>query len=537
MLRIHFLLRQPKKSGVKAIYATVRYNGQTVILYPKISIHTNDWINKNGINKPKPIPENQDLKNKLHDYENLILDTYKDLQLKSPKKVISGDILKKSVYAKWLMGIVEKQTKVAEVRILITDFFQTMINDSNSGKRKSLEGKQLTASTISTYETTKKHFEDYQTKERRKYYLSGIDQKLTDGFSDYLIHHLKMAFNGSGKYMKTFKTMMGYARQLKMIGADVLIDTKVKVTHETPDNIYLSMKDIKDMWALESFDSPVYELTRDLFVTGCLTGLRFSDYSTLSKARIDNGFIYITQQKTKGRVTIPIHSIVKQILAKYPDGLPTAPPNQVFNRYLKVIGKKLPQLDTDFEKVLTREGVPDPKTYKKYEILTSHCSRRSFATNEYLNGTPTITIMAITGHRSEKSFMAYIKADSLQHAMLLADRWRGFEKSHGKQKNDNSRINTLNSIANVLQSIGRQPVVFNKDVIANDRRLYLLYNLTDDKVMREVVIGILDEFENWLSLKGAENETEVVKLDMFMTVFHERVKDGSVNAAYLQKMK
>ncbi len=425
MLKIHFLLRQPTKKGRKAIYATVRYQCQTAILYPSLCVHSNDWINKPGISKPKDIPENSDLKDNIYDYEKLIRQTHIELQRLTPGVKVPAELLKKAVYAKKLTAEVSAAVKVEKDKpVLITDFFQTMIDDSTSGKRKSQEGKQLTAATISTYETTKKHIEDYQTKQRKKYYLSGIDQKLIDGFSDYLTYHLKMAFNGTGKYMKTFRTMMNYARQLKMIGADVLIDNKVKVTHETPDNIYLTMKDIKDMWALKDFDTPLYEFVRDLLLIGCLTGLRYSDYSNLSKARIDNGFIYITQQKTQGRVTIPIHPIVKQILAKYPDGLPVAPPNQVFNRYLKEIGKRLPQLNTDFEKILTREGVPDPKTYKKYELLSSHTGRRSLATNEYLNGTPTITIMAITGHKSEKSFLAYIKADSLQHAMLLADRWK-----------------------------------------------------------------------------------------------------------------
>jgi hypothetical protein len=115
-------------------------------------------------------------------------------------------------------------------------------------------------------------------------------------------------------------------------------------------------------------------------------------------------------------------------LAKYPNGLPKCPPNQVFNRYLKEIGKKLPQLDTDFEKVLTRGGVPDKNILKRYMCLQSHTARRSFATNEYLNGTPTITIMAITGHKTEKSFVAYFKANSLQHAMLLAEPWKKRKK-------------------------------------------------------------------------------------------------------------
>jgi hypothetical protein len=96
----------------------------------------------------------------------------------------------------------------------------------------------------------------------------------------------------------------------------------------------------------------------------------------------------------------------------------------VFNKCLKEIGKKMPSLDKDFEKTLTRSRKPDPKMYKRWELLTTHSARRSFCTNEYLNGMPSITIMAITGHKSEKMFLGYIKADSLQQAMYMRDIWK-----------------------------------------------------------------------------------------------------------------
>ncbi len=436
MLKIHFLLRQPQKKGIKAIYATVRYKSQTAILYPGISIHTDVWLRKKSVNKPKDIPENYHLKDKLHDFEKLIQQTYMELQAKCTNSIVSPNLLKKAVYAKHLTGEVNDALADKDKRILITDFFQTMIDDSKNKKRLSQEGKALTSSTISTYETTKKHFIEFQNKQRRKYYLSDIDQKLIDGFTHYLSVELKMASNGSGKYMKNFRSMMNYARKMKLIGADMLIDNKVKVTQETTDSIYLSMSDIADMMAIQDFETPLYETVRDLFVVGCMTGLRFSDYSTLFLARFEECFIYKTMIKTQGKVVIPIHSIVKQILAKYPNGLPACPPNQVFNRYLKEIGKKLPQLNTDFEKTLTRSGVPDSHVYKKYDLLVSHTARRSFATNEYLNCTPTVTIMAITGHKTEKSFLAYIKAEPLQHAMLMMDRW---DKGDKLIRNDEDR--------------------------------------------------------------------------------------------------
>ena len=162
---------------------------------------------------------------------------------------------------------------------------------------------------------------------------------------------------------------------------------------------------------------------RDLFVLGCLTGFRFSDISTMEKAVLEDELIYKTIEKSQVPGIIPIHPIVRQILDKYPNGFPQCPPNQVFNRYLKDIGKKLPQLNTDFVKVITRGGVTQQIKYKKYQLLQTHTARRSFATNEYLSGTPTITIRKITGHKTDE-FLKYIKADNVQHARLMAKNWK-----------------------------------------------------------------------------------------------------------------
>ncbi|MCD7940142.1 MAG: tyrosine-type recombinase/integrase, partial [Bacteroides intestinalis] len=60
---------------------------------------------------------------------------------------------------------------------------------------------------------------------------------------------------------------------------------------------------------------------------------------------------------------------------------------------------------------------------KKYELVTSHTARRSFATNLYLSGFPAISIMQITGHCTEKAFMAYIRVTPEQHAELLREHW------------------------------------------------------------------------------------------------------------------
>ncbi len=422
-MRLHTLLKDPKKKGVTAIYLTVRYDGLVGIFYPRESIHTSNWINKDGINKPKPIAENNALIGRLMRFESLIRDTHDELQ-KISNGIVPMKVLQQAVYEKRFSSLKSEEPVQVNKTIMIDEYFQTLIDVTTSGKRKGLNGKLIGSATIKTYKTTKKHFEDYRRIKNKQFTLKNIDQKLINGFSDYLNNDLKLALNASSKYMKVLKILLNYGRENKLINSDTLLDCKIRVAKEDSDNIYLTEKEIDELIKIDKFESKLYEVVRDLFVVGCKTGLRFSDYSTLRSSNISNGFISLNQQKTSQKVAIPIHPIVQTILNKYPEGLPKCPPNQVFNRYLKEIGKKLPQLDIDFEKVITRAGKAETTTYKKRQLLQTHTARRSFCTNEYLNGTPTITIMAISGHRTESSFMSYIKADSLQHAMLLQNRWK-----------------------------------------------------------------------------------------------------------------
>jgi integrase len=71
-------------------------------------------------------------------------------------------------------------------------------------------------------------------------------------------------------------------------------------------------------------------------------------------------------------------------------------------------------------------GVRETEYKEKADLIGTHTARRSFATNMYLLGIPSITIMSVTGHRTEKSFMTYIKIKQSEHSAIMK---RFFEKS------------------------------------------------------------------------------------------------------------
>lgn len=103
--------------------------------------------------------------------------------------------------------------------------------------------------------------------------------------------------------------------------------------------------------------------------------------------------------------------------------LPVAITNQKFNEYIKEVAKnaEITQMENftrTFAGKLTTERLP------KCDLITSHTGRRSFATNMYKRKIPSLTIMSITGHKTEKSFLKYIKVKQTEHAELMAAAWK-----------------------------------------------------------------------------------------------------------------
>ncbi|MEI5984449.1 MULTISPECIES: site-specific integrase [Sphingobacterium] len=159
-----------------------------------------------------------------------------------------------------------------------------------------------------------------------------------------------------------------------------------------------------------------YHHVRDLFLIGCYTALRFSDYSSLELVEIDDSFIRLKQSKTNNRVSIPIMKGLKEILSRYNNKLPPPCSNQHFNRTIKKICS-LSEIGLDRVYEIDKYGNKIMWSSK----VTSHTGRRSYATNMFKLGVPTILIMSATGHKKEEMFLRYIKATNEEKTRMLAD--------------------------------------------------------------------------------------------------------------------
>jgi integrase len=267
------------------------------------------------------------------------------------------------------------------------------------------------------------HWKKFEEVQQRKIALKDFNQKDIDQFSDYLIIDCQLAMNTHAKVLTDMLQVIKYAIHLKLLPPSRLVEFEFDTRREETDSIYLTESELLELMAINQFNSVVEEQVRDVFVLGCFTGMRFSDYSTLDTKAIRNNRLEFVQKKTGNKVTIPIHPTVRQILEKYNYELPEVPANNEFNRIIKLVGEKLPSLHVSFVKQITYKRERKQVKMMKYEFLQTHTARRSFCSNEYLRGTDPMVIMAISGHKSHKSFMRYIKVSGEQFADKLEQIW------------------------------------------------------------------------------------------------------------------
>ena len=265
----------------------------------------------------------------------------------------------------------------------------------------------------------------FETFKRKRITFDRVNLDFYNDFLEYLTKEKGFSPNTIGKHIANIKLFLNEATER---GFNTKFDFKskrFKTTSETVESIYLSEEELLKIYKHDFSNHKKLEHTRDLFIIGCFTGLRFSDFSQLKIENIADGQIKVKTQKTGEMVVIPIHWTVKEILRKYAHtakGLPQPYSNQKMNEYLKDVGEKV-KINERIFRTHTKGGLKVQTTCSKFDLITTHTARRSFATNLFLSGFPAISIMKITGHRTEKSFMKYIKISQEENANLLQLHW------------------------------------------------------------------------------------------------------------------
>jgi integrase len=285
--------------------------------------------------------------------------------------------------------------------------------------------------TITAYHSTVRHLKNYSEARRVKLYFENIDLKFYNDFVDYMVKDLNLVNNSMGKYLRVLKVFLGAATEAGVNKTMHYKNTRFKAPSEETESIYLTEEEINVFYRHDLSGNRRLDEARDRFVAGCWLGVRFSDLNQINgnediERRDEVEYIKIRTIKTDKFVFIPLHPIVKEIFNKYNGILPKPISNQKMNDYIKEVGKGIPELQSKIATSKTQGKVRiNAEPIEKYKLVCTHTARRSFATNLYLQGVPAYTIMQITGHKTEKAFLRYVKVSSLQYAELLHKHYEG----------------------------------------------------------------------------------------------------------------
>jgi integrase len=330
---------------------------------------------------------------------------------------------KNNIASDWLKVLIDKlnfpdkyEPKV-ETRDTTTvfQFIEKFITESPNRKDKRT-GRLFLPNIIKQYKAVEKNLKKYaKSVGKTDFEFSDIKQSFYDGFVDFL-QKKSLTLNTVGTYVKTLKTFLNEAKRL---GYNANSDySSFHVFSEEIDNVYLNEKELQQLKDTDLSKIPHLALVRDWFLLLAWTGSRFSDLEKISRTDIQEGFITFRQQKTNTKVVIPLHPVVLEILEKYEFNIPAPINNQRFNEYIKEVCE-IAELNTKETITRTVGGKLVTKKFEKWEHVGSHTGRRSFCTNMYKRGLPTLMIMSISGHKTESAFLKYIKVKQHEHAEMM----------------------------------------------------------------------------------------------------------------------
>jgi integrase len=305
--------------------------------------------------------------------------------------------------------------------VLFLDYLEHFISNSATKRVQGYGTVGLAHNTVRTYKSLFRIVKIYEFEKSERLYLNSIDKYVAESFTRFLKIEKQYSDNYCGQLLKLLKIIL---RDAEKSGLEVHPYSNYieSFKQKSSDRILhdLNPVEIKTLKELQYIPEAYQDSYKWLLIGLCI-GQRVSDLLKLSPNNLRKAptglYIDIVQQKTKKAVTVGVADpLVIQLLEnKFPKRVSQV----VFNKQIKSLCKMagIDGLVSGFKnnpKTRRKEVVSAPK----YEFVTSHIMRRSFASN-YYGKIETPLLMNITGHSKESTFLTYIGTH--QNKDALAD--------------------------------------------------------------------------------------------------------------------
>lgn len=318
---------------------------------------------------------------------------------------------------------VKSKVKKEAPRDFIFDFLDQYIKDNEPIRAKG---------SLQVYKSLKTHLENYEKAKRVKIRLDKMDTAFMRSFQSFLIGWSKTNKNTKrvttlnnitiAKQLSSIKTVLAYA---KAEGVEVKGNYKdFEIKKQKLEVIALTFGEFNALVNLDLSQNERLDKVRNIFIFSCVTGLRYSDIKQLEHDHIGKTTIKITVTKTKESLKIPLSKYSLDILAKYKDNPKPLPPisNQRLNEYLKEVCK-LAGINDPVEIVRFKGAERITTMHPKWELISIHNGRKSFATLSLEKGMNAETVMEIGGWSDYKSFKRYVNITENVKRNAMSKAW------------------------------------------------------------------------------------------------------------------
>ena len=400
MATVKFRLRSNANKNVSIKVRLMTGRNNDIETNTGFTINPKEW--SDATNKPKQnTAENKRLFNDLKKLETYLFDS------------LNNDLANSVIIDKyWLENRINdcfKRIEKIDNGILV-NHIQYIIDNANTRKIKGRNKLGLSENRIKGYKTFKKIIENYQEVIKKQIHLLDVNKPFVEKFTNWLINTKEYSVNYAGKQIDNLKTVCLDAEKL-----EIPINNQIKFIESFSENaedrliVTLSIDEIEQIRTTE-LETKAHINARKWLLIGCQIGQRSNDLLAITKEDFrytSKGInLDLIQQKTSKPVTIPI--VEDYIIDMIENNLPYKISSQKLNEYIKEICK-IAKID---EVIKGKKIDKDTKRkkldfYPKYELITSHSFRRSFATN-YYKRMHTPILMNITGHTKESIFLNYI---------------------------------------------------------------------------------------------------------------------------------
>lgn len=388
MATVSFLLKEPSATKPTPIFAFISFDGQRVKVYTGLSILPKQWVKAEQRAQVRGYPDNGKLNDALELAEQQLLDCYRTCRALG--QLPSVEALRAAVVP----------VPAEEVATAAAVTFWQHLDEWVEQKRA-----QGLLNTARTYATAARHLREFSQAQRYAVDFDTITPSFGEKFTAYLVGPAHLTDNTIAKVLTRVKLFMKWAA-----GRDLHTNTyypKLSWARREPDVMTLTADELQHLATLPLPAGGYLDNVRGLFVLSCYTGLRYSDLVSIRKEHVRGNTLRLTMHKTKDVVTVPLRLEAAALVDKVLTGELRPVANQVLNRFLKELGHRA-ELTAPVEVVRYRGGRRESDTLPKWQRLTCHTGRRTFATLALEQGLRPELVMKITGHRSWASFKRYV---------------------------------------------------------------------------------------------------------------------------------